>query len=208
MMPPFALPPPDPGFEILLSSQGMSQGVALTDGPQIFPRVYLDVGDAQVGVQWRNLDSPAASGVAALFARYRHEIERIQLDFVARYRIRTGTSGPVDRTSWEFSASARTMSGPLILQVAAEYSPTEFGGGDSLYVEFVPGVTVDGATTISAGLGLRLRDWGADHRAFNLGVSRSIGRSLTLAVRYHDTDRHDLGTRFRGRIVLSARSSF
>src|SRR4026207_1082242 len=104
---PLALPPPDPGLEIALSSQGMSQGIAQTDGFQLFPRVFVRMGAAQLGVQWRNISSPAATGVAAFFLKSGRRVGKTQLEFAAAYRVRTGAQGPGDATAWEFSATAR-----------------------------------------------------------------------------------------------------
>jgi hypothetical protein len=201
---PLALPPPDPGFEILISSQGMSQGLLLTEGIQLFPRATLRMGSAQLGVQWRNVDSPAADGVAALFAKYSRRAGKVRVDVTARYRIRTGHRGLGKPTSWEFSAAGRRSFGKLAIQASADFSPQEFGNGRSLYAEIVPVLDL-GESRISAGIGRRFRQSGPNYTTFNLGIARTVASKVTLDARIHATDRGDLGERYKARVVLSAR---
>jgi len=201
---PLALPPADPGFEILISSQGMSQGLAQTEGIQLFPRAFVRLGNAQAGVQWRNIDSPTANGVAALFAKYGRAIGKGQVDLAVRYRIRTGQRGPGNHTAWEFSGSGRRSFGNVSVQASLEYSADEFGRGKSLYAEVVPALKLD-RFRISAGLGRRYRERDSDYTSVNLGLSRSVGEHVTLDARYFATDRGDLGERYKRRLIVSAR---
>jgi hypothetical protein len=201
---PLALPPADPGFEILISSQGMSQGLLLTEGIQLFPRATVRMGSAQLGVQWRNVDSPAADGVAALFAKYSWRAGKVQLDVTGRYRIRTGHTGLGEATSWEFSAAGRRSFGKLAFQAGVDFSPQEFGNGRSLYAEIGPVFDV-GGSRISAGIGRRFRQRDPNYTSFNLGIGKTLASKVTLDARFHATDRSDLGERFKARVVLSAR---
>ena len=47
----FALPPFDPGFEMVVSSRGMSKGIEQADERQVIPKAYVHVGDLQFGGQ-------------------------------------------------------------------------------------------------------------------------------------------------------------
>ena len=201
---PLALPPADPGFEILVSSQGMSQGIAISDGIQLFPRLTVRVGRLQAGAQWRNVDAPAANGVAAIFARYDRKIGQWQADATVRYRMRTGFTGVGRAASWEFSASARRSFGKAAIVASADYSPEEFGRGQSLYVEISPSITI-GSTRISGGIGRRYRETDFAYTSGNLGVSRAVSKAITLDVRFYATDRADRGDRYKPRLILSAR---
>ena len=205
---PFALPPPDPGFEISLASRGVSQGVVQTDGVQIIPRAFVRIGAVQIGAQWKNVSNPSASGVAALFLRANQTFGETQIDARAAYRIRTGTQASADIGAWEFSGGASRRFGRLGLRINAEYSPKDFESGQSLYLEWGSTVDVGQATTISANLGRRERDRGPDYTSFNAGISRLFQQRLLLDGRYHRTNRSELGPRFQGRLVFSARLSF
>jgi hypothetical protein len=201
---PLALPPADPGFEILISSQGMSQGLPITDGIQAFPRLTVRVGRVQAGVQWRNVDSPAGNGVAAIFAKYDRKIGQWQADATVRYRMRTGFTGVGRAASWEFSAGVRRSFGKAAILASADYSPEEFGRGQSFYAEISPSIAI-GPTRISGGIGRRYRETDFAYTNGNLGVSRAIGKAITLDARLYATDRADRGDRYKSRLILSAR---
>lgn len=201
-MPAFHLPPPDPAFEITLSSQGMSQGLSQTDGIQIVPRAFVRLGRARIGAQWRNISSPTADGVLALFVRYRHDFDKGWIDAGIVYRIRTGANPSSDSEAWEFNVGARRSFGKLGLRLSADYAPQEFGSGRSLYVELGPSFDI-AAVRLSANLGRRERAGGPDYTALNVGAGLSLPQGLTFDVRYYRTDRSRLGARFQDRLVLS-----
>lgn len=200
-----ALPPPDPGFELVIASQGMSQGVSQTDGIQVIPRAYVRIGRAQIGGQWRNIRSRSATGVAAFFLKCSGKVGGTQLEAGAAYRIRTGVNGSADSEAWEFSGGAKRSFGRLGLRIGAEYSPEEFDDGQSLYVDLGSAFDIDRVSTVSVNIGRRERDGGPDYTSFNAGISRVIERRLTLDARYYTTDRAGIDARYRGRLVLSTR---
>lgn len=200
-----ALPPPVPGFEIILSTRGISQGVAQTEREQLVTRLFVRIGEAQIGAQWKNIDSPAAMGVAAFFLKLNHKVGKGQIDAGVAYRVRTGLKASADGEAWEFMAGTRRDFGPLALRANAEYSPDEFGSGRSLYVELGPALQLDAATKISAAIGRRERAKGPDYTAFNFGLSRLFRQRLTIDARYYDTNRGELGRTHQARVIFSAR---
>lgn len=200
-----ALPPPDPGFELVLASQGTSQGVAQTDGVQVIPRAYVRIGSAQIGGQWRNIRSRSATGVAAFFLKFSGKVGGTQLEAGVAHRLRTGVKGSTDAKAWEISGGARRSFGRVGLRFSAEYSSKEFENGPSLYVDMGPAFDVDKVTKVSANIGRRERDGGPDYTSFNAGISRVIERRLTLDARYYTTDRAGIDARYRGHLVLSTR---
>lgn len=200
-----ALPPPEPGFEIVVSSHGMSQGLSQTDGIQIIPRFFVQTGAARIGAQWKNIDSQSANGVAALFLKLSRKVGKYRLDAGVAYRIRTGAKASSDAQAWEFSGGCRREFGRLRLRISADYSPKEFGSGESLYIEMGPTFDVSKVTTVSANVGRRERDGSPDYTSLNAGISRVVRQKLSLDARYYNTNRNDLGARYRGRIVFSAR---
>lgn len=203
LLPP--LPPPDPGFEMVVSRPGMSQGLAQTDGIQLFPRAFVQVDGARIGVQWRNIDSVTANGVAAVFVSAARELKGVRIDAAVRYRIKTGVKGPARSEAWEFAFGARRSFGRLGVRFYAEYSPDEFGRGPSLWAEAGPTLAIGRQIQLSANIGRRERARDPDYTAFNAGVSRALGRRLSVDLRYFGTDRGHLGERYSGRITLSAR---
>ena len=206
-MPALALPQPNPGFEMIVSRPGMSQGLAQTDGIQLFPRAFLQVGAVRIGGQWRYIDSPIANGVGAVYISTAHKIGQLQVEGVARYRFKTGAKGPADPTAWEFSLNAKRSFGSVGLRFDSDYSPDEFGRGPSLWLQAGPTIAIGKWTQISANVGRRERNSDPDYTAFNAGISRVLAKPLTIDLRYYATDRREFGERYRGRIVLSARAA-
>lgn len=204
-MPGFALPPPDPGLEMIVSQPGMSQGLSQTNGIQFFPRAFVRIGNARIGGQWRNLDSATANGVAALFANVAGKGGKIQFEMAARYRIKTGANGAAHSHAWEFSLGARRSFGRLGVRFDGDYSPDEFGSGPSLWVQAGPSFRINKSTEVSANIGRRERAGAPDYTALNAGISAIVSRNLAIDLRYFATDRSSLSERYRGRMSLSVR---
>jgi hypothetical protein len=204
---PFGLPPPDPALELFVASQGMSQGLSQTEGAQVIPRAYLRLGDVHAGLFWRNIDSPVATGILAVFARASRKHRATQLDLTALYRTRTGAQRPTVRHAWEFDATLRQGFGRLGLRLNAEFAPREFELGKSWFVEFGPSFQIAKGTNLFANIGRRERSGAPDYHSINIGLSRAVGGKIVLDARYYTTDRSELGPRYAGRFVLSARLS-
>jgi hypothetical protein len=204
---PFGLPPPDPAFELFVASHGMTQGLSQTQGAQAIPRAYLRVGDVQAGAFWRNIDSPVATGILALFARASRKRHATHVEFTALYRTRTGAHRPTVRHAWEFDATLRQGFGKLGVRLNVEYAPREFDLGRSWFVEIGPSFQVAKGTNLFANIGRRERSGAPDYTSINVGVSRAVGQNVVLDARYYATDRSGLGPRYSSRLVLSARLS-
>ena len=200
------LPPPDPGFEILVASRGMSKGLAQTDGVQVIPKASLQVGNVQVGGQWKNVTSPVADGEAAAFVTYAPKFGPYQLSIGGAYKFQTNVKGETDDKSWEFTGSASRKFGKLTLKASAVYSPDDLGGSRrSLYLEGGPSFEIDSTTRVSANIGRRSRVAGVDYTSFNAGISKTLFKKATFDLRYYDTAESDLGEVYHGRLVLSGK---
>ena len=204
---PFGLPAPDPGLELFAASHGMTQGLSQSDGPQIIPRVYLKFGDVQIGGLWRNIDSPVANGIAVLFTRASVKHGETQLDAAILYRTRTGAHRPTVLHAWEVDATLRRSFGRFAIRLNAEYAPREFELGPSLFVEVGPSIKITKGTNLFVNLGRRERSGAPDYSAINVGMSHTVGKKLVLDARYYSTDRSEIGPRYHGRLVVSARLS-
>lgn len=202
---PFGLPPADPGIEFFVASRGMSQGIAQTDGLQVRPRLFVAIGNAQIGLQWRNIDSAAANGVGIFSVKYGRRLGKLQVETTAAYRLRTGARRPARVSAWEFSGAARRSFDGWTARLELQYSPEEFGTGQSLYAE--TGVVIDIArsTTLSVNVGRREREKASAYTSVNAGVTTVIGERLSLDARLFGTDRRRLGAPYRTHAVVSAR---
>ena len=199
------LPPANPGFELLAASHGMSEGLLQTEGLQVIPRATLRIGTVQVGAQWRNISSPIASGIAAVFVKWicRRGRTQIELDLFDRYR--TGTRPLIDRQAWEIDGALRHSFGKFGLRMIAEYSPKEFEAGPSLYVEGGPNLKVAKDTSLSVNVGRRERTGAPDYTTFNAGLTQVLGAAASLDARLYGTDHGARGARYATRFIVSAR---
>jgi hypothetical protein len=205
----FALPPFDPGFELLISSRGMSKGIEQADQPQVIPKAYLQVGDLQVGGQWKNVTSATAEGEASGFVNVSRKFGPFAFTVGAAYKFQTGARPGTDSDSFEFSGSASRKIGKASLRVSAIYSPDDLGGTRrSLYVEGGPSFDLTKTVRLSANLGRRSRQLAPDYTAMNFGVTKTLFRSFSLDLRYYQTNRSSLGDIYRRRVVIAGRFTF
>lgn len=203
------LPPPDPGFEIVIASRGMSKGIAQTDGPQIIAKGFAQVGAVQIGGQWKNVDSPSAAGEGAAFVSVMRNVGEFQLGLGAAYKFQTGVRGRTDDDALEFSAALARKFGRIGVRISMVFSPDDFGGtGSSLFAEGGPTLELTKTLKLAASIGRRHRHLAADYTAFSAGLSKTVHKSLTFDVRYTDTAQSELGTPYRPRIVLAVRAAF
>ena len=204
----FDFPPPDPGIEISIASQGMSKGLLQSEGPQFIPRAYAQLGEFQLGGQWKNVTSPVAEGEGAAFATWQRKLGALQLSAGATFKFQTDVTEPTDDKALELNGSVSRKWGKFGLRVGAVYSPDDFGSArQSLYVEGGPLFDVTKTLRISASIGRRERNGSPDYTSFNAGISKTAG-PMVFDARFYDTAQSDLGKPYRRRLVVSARLSF
>jgi len=203
------LPALDPGVEIVVASHGMSKGVSQTEGPQIVSKAYLQRGDVQLGGQWKNVNSSAASGEAAAFVGFSRKLGTLQLSASAAYKLQTGVIGKADSDSFEFTGAVSRKFGRVSLKASAVFSPDDLGSAKrSLYLEGGPSLDIGKSLRLSANIGHRSRVNGPDYTSFNAGASYSIFKGFSADLRYYRTNRAELGDVYRQRLVISGRLAF
>lgn len=202
-------PPPDPGVEIVIATQGMSKGLRQTIGPQLVARTTLDWGPLLLGVQYRNLSSPSADGELWAFAGLEADVAGFQLGAGVTGKRWIATRGRPDRTAVELNASAARAFGPVTLRAALLYSPDDLGaGGASVYVEGGATLRLGAATSLAAGASRRQRAGAPDYTAFTAGLVRRLSPCVSAELRYYDTSRSGLGAIYGARGVAALRFRF
>jgi hypothetical protein len=205
----FAIPSPDPGIEIIASSQGMSKGLRQTQGVQLLVRPELAIGPFFVDAAYKNVTSPTADGEAAVHAGLRGRLGGFDLSASAAYKWNTDAGRQADRDCIEFTAGASRRFGRLTPHISIVYSPDDLGGTRaSLYAEAGASLSLFGGASLSANLARRSHDGGPDYTAFNAGASYAIGHHLIADLRYYDTAQSRLGPIYRPRLVASLRAHF
>lgn len=118
------LPPLDPAVEVIVASRGMSKGIAQSDGPQLVFKPFVKSGDVQLGAQWKNVSSSAASGEGAIFVGLTREVAKFQLSLQASHKFQTEVREPAEDHSWEFTGTISRKFGRLSVRAQAVYSRT------------------------------------------------------------------------------------
>ena len=205
----FALPPFDPGVELVVSSRGMSKGVEQSDEPQVIPKVTLKVGDVQLGGQWKNVTSTAADGEAAAFATITHKFGAFAVTAGAAYKFQTNVKMRTDSKSFEFTGAVARSFGKVSAKISAVYSPDDVGKAKrSLYFEGGPAIDLTKTLRLSANLGRRSRENGPDYTAFNVGATKTLFRGFSLDLRLYQTNRANLGDIYKRRVIVAGRWVF
>ena len=202
------LPPADPGIEVVIATRGMSKGLAQTDGPQAIIKPFVRFDWLQLGGQWKNVTSSNAEGEVSVFANVSKKVGTLQLSGGIAYKVLTSAPPNTDSHSIELSAGASRKFGPVTARVNLVYTPDDLGSArESIYIEGGPSVQLPKGWSLSAAVGRRHREGGADYTAFNAGVSKTV-KALQLDLRYYDTAQSHLGEVYRARVVGSVRLTF
>jgi hypothetical protein len=203
------LPPPDPGIEITLASQGMSKGLRQTDGPQVLVRPEVAFGPAYVAAFAKNVSSPTSDGEAAVLVGLRTHAGGFDLSASAAFRQSIAPVGAVDDEALELVAAVSRRIGPLTPRASVTWSPDDLGGTRrSTYAEAGATLRLGPHTNAGVAYARRERDGAPDYGAFNAGVSHTLAGRFTLDLRWYDTDRSGLGEIYEGRLVGSLRARF
>jgi uncharacterized protein (TIGR02001 family) len=203
------LPPPQPHFEFLLASEGMSKGLAQTEGGQALARLEVDAGGFLAGGQLKNITTPDAEAEAGLFLGYRGRLGRVEIAGTVSYKAWLWRHRPADAEAVEFNLAASRSWGRLTPRVAVSYSPDDLGTtGASLFLEAGITFRLVERLSISALAGRRERSAQPDYTAFGVGMTFSITRNFSADLRYYDSDRSALGRSYRERLVLALRARF
>jgi hypothetical protein len=205
----WGLPPPDPGIEINLASQGMSKGLRQSEGPQILVRPEIAFGPLFLGAYAKNVTSATSDGEAGLLAGIRTRAGGFDLSASAAFKQSVAPVGAVDDEALELVAAVSRRVGPLTPRLSVTWSPNELGStGRSTFAEASATVRLAPNANAVAAIARREREGGPDYGAFNAGVSYTLGGRFTVDLRWYDTDRSRLGEIYEGRLVASLRARF
>ena len=202
------LPPPDPGIEISLASQGISKGLRQTDGPQLLARGEIVFGPLFVASYLKNVSGPASDGETAAIIGLRGPAGGFDLVGSAAWKFGVAPVG-FDDQALEINVAASRHIGIVTPRLSLTWSPDELGTTRrSLYTEAGATIAVAPHATVSAAVARRDRDGAPDYTAFNIGASYTFAEHFTVDVHWYDTDRSRLGEIYENRAVASIRARF
>lgn len=153
---------------------------------------------------------PDTNAEIDLYAGVRPEFAGWVWDFGAVGYFYTGQPDGADYDYVEAKVAASRAIGPATLGAAVYWSPDFFGAAEdeATYVEANAAVSPADTWTISGAVGRQFLSSDLDYTTWNLGVARRLTDTLTVDVRYHDTDAHDFGDIYGDRAVASLKAAF
>ena len=199
------LPPPVPTAEFIVSSRGMSKGLAQTDGPQYLARGELAFGRVLLGGYAKNVDSSTSDGEAGVLLGVKFSSGGFDLAGSAAWKRALNPASGSDVNALELAGSVTRKFVRVTPRVSLVWSPDDVGGtGRTFFAE--AGATYRLARTLTAGaaIGRRERTGGPDYTAWNAGLAWNPQKPITLDVRYFDTNGGQAQP-FKARLVASAR---
>ncbi|MDB5472008.1 MAG: hypothetical protein JWR84_3568 [Caulobacter sp.] len=194
-----------------VASEFISKGAGKSGGePAVQAEAAYDFGPVTAGV-WGSTARTSQGGDAELqaFVGGAPKVGAVKLDLRAIVKTIPGTESRFQDTWLEVRADAATPVAGTDLRLRVEYSPDSYAATEAAWwVEAQASRKVAKGWKISAAYGLREQDGGADYRAWNAGVSWNATKRLALDLRWYDTDSHERGANYDGRLFASATVAF
>lgn len=196
----------DPEFEgqVGVASEYMGKGLGKSNGEIAWSGQFeVSQGDfhASVFASTAELSQGSDSEIITTVG-WAPEALGFEWDFSVLNRDLPGTAAGIDSNYWEYQADVSRSVGPVSGRVRVNYTPDGFAGTkEAWWVEAQAGYKISGKTRATAALASRRAHGGADYTAWNVGVKQKLTDAVALDVRWYDTDEHDLGDSYEGRLV-------
>jgi uncharacterized protein (TIGR02001 family) len=194
-----------------VASEYMSKGTGKSAGdPVLQVDAAYDFGTAYVGAWGGNADT--SQGGDSEFHTYvgaRPKAGDVRFDLRAMLKTMPGTADGVQSEWLELRADAAVPLAGTDLRLRVEYSPDNYAATEAAWwVEAQASRKIAKDWKVSAAYGVREQDGGADYRAWNAGVTWKATDRLALDLRWYDTDSHERGENYDGRVYVAATVAF
>ncbi|QTC89954.1 TorF family putative porin [Brevundimonas goettingensis] len=135
---------------------------------------------------------------------YRRTISGVAFDAAVINRDLPGTRKGVDANYTEYQVDASRKFGPVSTRFRVNYTHDGFAATqEAWWVELQGGVSVDSKTKATFAIADRTADGGAEYTAWNIGAKRKLNDRISLDLRWYDTDGHEYGNQYDGRLVAA-----
>ncbi len=198
-------------YNVGVASDYVFRGVSQTqEDPQVFGGVDLAAGKFYAGTWASNVDfGDKTDAEIDLYAGYKPTLGAASLDFGVIYYGYAGAPKGADYGNVEFKAAGSIPAGKGALGAAVFYSPDSFGAADeAVYYELNGSYPVIDKLSVSVAVGRQTYKGSGDYTTWNVGAAYALNSTLTLDLRYHDTDEHSFGKIYGSRAVISLKAAF
>ena len=182
---------PEVSWTVGAASDYVFRGYSQTEeGGQVFGGVDVTAGDFYAGAWASTVDySDSTDGEIDFYAGYRSEVQGFEVDLGVAAYFYPSQPDDADYDFVELKAAASRAFGPVTLGAAVFWSPDYFGEDETAtYVEANASVVTGTDWTVSGAVGHQALDVFDDYSTWNLGVVHALTDTVSIDVRYHDTD--------------------
>ncbi|MBO9502271.1 TorF family putative porin [Brevundimonas sp. A19_0] len=154
--------------------------------------------------------SRGADSEFILSAGYERELGDWDVDFVVMHRQMLNETNGVDSSYVEVQGDiSRALTSRVSARFRVNYSADGYGATEEAWwTEAQATFKLTSNDKLSVAYGLRRLDGGNDYDAWNVGVKHKFTPAISGDLRWYDTDSHELGSRYDGRLVASISYSF
>lgn len=199
-----AMADPEFDFQVGVASEYLGKGVAKSNGEVAWSgQVEVTQGDfhASVFASTAELSQGSDSEIVTTVG-WAPEAFGFEFDFAVVNRELPGAAAGVDENYWEYQADVSRSIGPVSARVRVNYTDDGFASTrEAWWVEAQGAYKISSSTKASVAVGNRRAHGGADYVAWNVGVKHKLTDAIAVDVRWYDTDKHDLGENYDGRLV-------
>jgi uncharacterized protein (TIGR02001 family) len=195
-----------------LASEYVGKGLGKSDGV-VAP--FAEIGASLNGFYVNAFASDAASSKGAdaeviLAVGWAGEVQGFDVDAQVMRREMLGEISGYDSVYTEYQVDvSRDFGAGWAGRLRVNYSSDGYGPSrEAWWVEAQATVRLTGADKLSFAVADRTSENGSDYTAWNIGVKHRFTPEISGDLRWYDTDAHDLGDRYDGRLVAALTYSF
>lgn len=206
-----SIPDLDISGQLGIASEFVGKGIGKSNG-EISPFGSIELGAsdvyASVVVAGAELSQGADLEILSTIG-YRPKIGSVSFDLAILNRDLYGSRTDYQGNSFEYQVDASQKFGPVNVRLRLNYTPDGFGATEGAWWnELQTTLSLDAKTKLSAAIGDRSADGGASYAAWNIGAKRKLTDSVTLDLRYYDTDSRQISDAYDSRLVASVSFAF
>jgi len=198
--------------QVGIASQYIGKGLGKSDEePAVFGSVRWQTnGFYASAFESEATSTKGANAEVIVTAGYQRDISDWGVDLQVMHRQMIGETNGVDSGYLEFQGDiSRDLTDRISARIRVNYSADTYGVGDAAWwSEAQSTLKLTSADKLSIAYGVRRVDNGSDYNAWNIGVKHKFNPAVSGDLRWYDTDEHELGGRYEGRLVASVSYSF
>jgi len=204
----------DASFNLGVQSDYVVRGVSQSEGqPSVFGGADVTLGRAYAGVWASNVSFPGDNDTTTevdLYGGWRTTRGAWTFEGGAIAYLYGGQPQGADYNYIEAKLAASRTQGAWTVGGVVYASPDYFGAGEdeAVYVEASTAVKLTPKIAVSGALGRQTVSSDFDYTTWNAGLTFSVTDQIALDIRGWDTDRHDFGDPYAGRVVAAVKATF